>query len=239
MKRPLAVTFLFALSAAACSTQAPTLMKKRPMVASMQPMAPNPVVVEEEFDDSASGYLERAFHAFRLGQYADASEAFGAAISTNNLNDSGRALAYWHVYLCQAQLGMEDASAEALMSFSVVASDMLDPADTYSHEYMASRDFATRFNLEGRLARARATLSAMWVDRSIDYGRTDGQPIRVNSDEELDAFLELAPPCTDAAQRQVDRKVLATDGETTLEEITLYCDTRIEGARYVIEHAQR
>ncbi|MEO1481516.1 MAG: hypothetical protein AAFU77_05370 [Myxococcota bacterium] len=225
--------------ASACSTQAPVLTKKRPMVASMQPMAPNPVVVEEEFDDSASGYLERAFQSFRLGEYQDAAASFGAAISTNNLNDSGRALAYWHVYLCQAQLGHEDASAEALMSFSVVASDMLDPSDTYSHEYLSSRDFATRFNLAGRLARARATLSAMWVDRSVDYGRSDGQPIRVESTEELDAFLELAPPCTDASQRQVDRKVLATDGETTLEEITLYCDTGLEGARYVIEHAAR
>lgn len=203
----------------------------------MQAMAPDPVQVEER-DDSASAHLERAFHRFRLGEYGRAARSFEAAIGTNNLNDSGRALAYWHVYLCRAQTGEEDAAAEALMSFSVVAEDMLSDSDEVSHEYLASRDFVERFNLEGRLARARATLAALWVDRSADYGRSGGQPIRVQSTQELDVFLELAAPCDESNPRLVDRKVLETDGETEIEELTLYCG-ELEGPSYVIEHVSR
>lgn len=224
---------------AACSTTHPIVTQKRPMVASMQPMAPAPVAVEEEVDDSVSAHLERAFRAFRHEEFKNSSESFVSAIATQNLNDSGRALAYWHLYLCGAHLGDEDAAAEALTSFIVVATDMLDEADRYSFERMSSHDFIERFDLPGRLARARATLAAMWVGRSDVYGRSDGQPIRVNSAAELDAFLELAPPCSEATQRQIDRKVIATDGETTVEEIMLYCDTRVDGTRYIVEQASR
>ncbi len=221
----------------ACGSSQANTVTKRPMVASMQPMAPQPVQVEEH-DNSASAHLERAFHRLRIAEYDGAARSFEAAIGTNNLNDSGRALAYWHVYLCRAQTGEEDAAADALMSFTVVAEDMLDDSDELSHEYLASRDFVERFNLEGRLARARATLAALWVDRSADYGRSGGQPIRVQSSQELDVFLELAPPCDTAETRQVDRKMLETDGETEIEEVTLYCDD-LKGARYVIEHVSR
>ena len=226
----------------ACATTQSKMVTKRPMVASMQPMAPAPVqeVQEvEERDDSASAHLERAFHSFRLGEYGDAANSFEAAIGTNNLNDSGRALAYWHVYLCRAQNSEEDPAADALMSFTVVAEDMLSGRNGMSHEYLASRDFIERFNLEGRLARARATLAALWVDRSEDYGRSGGQPIRVQSNQELDLFLEIAPPCEDSTRRQIDRKVLETDGETEIEEVTLYCDGQLEGERYVIERVAR
>ncbi|MEL6339145.1 MAG: hypothetical protein AAFQ65_04510 [Myxococcota bacterium] len=235
MQKTLIVLLFF--TSAACSTSRSTTLTKRSMIASMKPMAPDTKRVEiAEEDNSASAHLERAFYHFRLSHYRAAASSFQEAIKTNNLNDSGRALAYWHIYLCRAHLNDEDGGADALMSFSVVAEDMLNPDDRFGREYSASREFVERFDMDARLARARAILAALWVDRSADYGRSGLQPIRVRSDQELSMFLEIAPPCNNADERQVDRRVLETDGENSIEEITLYCEAQLSGERFVIEH---
>ena len=158
------LTLLTLLPLFACGSSQTARITKRPMVASMQPMAPAPVEVEER-DESASAHLERAFHAFRIAEYENAALSFEAAIGTNNLNDSGRALAYWHVYLCRAQNGDEDAAADALMSFTVVAEDMLDDSDQFSHEYLSSRDFVERFTRhEADLRRFVRSMMPSWHD---------------------------------------------------------------------------
>lgn len=235
----LMITALLASSVACASSSALELTQTptRPLVASMQPVSPGPqpAAADPHFDDTASGFLERAFHHFRRDEYVASSTAFSSAIRTNNLNDAGRALAYWHVHLCQYELGKIDASAEALMSFSTVAEQMVQERTVNPFSYGANRDFMARFNIEGRLARARALLSATWVARSGDYGRSSDIPVRVESSEELEAFLELAPPCNNADERQIDRRVLDSRDARSLEEVVLYCDNQREGQRFVIE----
>lgn len=238
--RSVVVASLLFLSFACASTSSVVQSPRaadRPMMASMQPIAPESPRAEAtaEFDDSAGGLLEKGFHHFNRDEHAEATRAFAQAIGTNNLNDAGRALAYWHVYLSEKRLSREDKSAEALYSFTIVAQDILDMRSETKYAVTESGDFVERFNLPARLARARALLSVTWALRSPDFGRSAQMAVPVFDDVELDYFLELAPPCAGAYDRQIDREVLRVDEGSSLEHVTLFCAGQASGVDYFIE----
>jgi hypothetical protein len=194
--------------------------------------------------DSAAALLERGFLSFRHDQPADARQAFTAAIATGNLNDAGRAVAYWHIFLANQQQGDVDGGAEALNAFLVAAQDLLDERGTRGVAATSSGDFVDRFDLERRMARARAVLSAVWAAKVLAYGRSAAYPVVVKDETELGYFLELAPPCAQASDRQVVRRVGSgsgagaagcDEGETATERVTIRCSRARGGIDYYIE----
>ncbi|MCC6897466.1 MAG: hypothetical protein IT377_00750 [Polyangiaceae bacterium] len=213
----------------------------RPMLASMDEVptvgAPaSPRAGDEGGDDSAGALLERGFYHFNRNEHGKARASFAAAIGTNNLNDAGRSLAYWHIYLASRRSADEDGAAEALSSFIVVSQDVLEVRDEMRYAVSDSgSDFVQRFNLEARLARARAAMSAMWAKRAPDFGRTAERAVPVRDSAELGFFLELEPVCEGEAARQVDRQAVASPAGGALEQVTLFCKGHDEGVRYFIE----
>lgn len=155
-------------------------------------------------DEAAAGFLlERAFYHFRHGDHRKAAHNFDGAVHTGQLNDAGRALAYWHIYLALRSHGDTDGSSDALASFVVVAEDILAMRDNVRYAIDDSGDFVERFDLVRRVARARGTLSATWAAHSRGFGRSRGNPVPVSDVTEINYFLEAAPPCADAADRQI------------------------------------
>ena len=55
--------------------------------------------------DRASFFLRLGFTSFRYDNHQAAALAFRDAISTGSLNDAGRALAYWHIFMAEKNLG--------------------------------------------------------------------------------------------------------------------------------------
>lgn len=237
---------LLSLSSACASTQSFSIdgtsgAARRPMVASVGPMAPEPATQptqstqdEQAFDDSAGGLLEKAFYHFNRNELDLAASTFGAAIATNNLNDAGRALAYWHIYLSERRLGHEDKSTEALSSFAVVAEDVIEVRNETRYAITPAGDFVDRFNLDTRLSRARAILSATWVKRMPDFGRSAELAVPVFDEAELDYFFEIAPPCNESVERQIDRQ-MAPHRRDNVQMVTLYCGGNPDGTEYFIE----
>ncbi len=202
-----------------------------PLVASMQPVAPSASeaqVPEAGADESAGGLLERAFAQFNRDQYAASAKTFWRSIGTNNLNEAGRALAYWHIYLAEKRLSHEDKSTEALASFTTVAQELMESRG-------ASGDFIERFSLDARLSRARAILSATWAKRVPGYGRSAGEAVPVFDQVEADYFAEIAPPCASAKRRQTDKHVMAGRGGNELQRVTIFCDGQKSGTDYYLE----
>jgi hypothetical protein len=154
---------------------------------------------EETNETSAGMLLERAFYFLQLGNYSACADAFKAAIQTGDLNDSGRALAYWHIYWAQSLSKEECDGLDALQSFTVVAEDVLS-------ENLQSDDFVEHFDLQKRLQRARAVLSAQWAKKSGEFGRSLTYPVRVTDFGEMAYFLEIAPPCDKASERTVSHE---------------------------------
>jgi hypothetical protein len=117
-----------------------------------------------------------------------AREAFRQALDTRALNDIGRLVAYWHIFLTYRD-NKASEGADALMSFIVIAEDVL------REKSAEIRLAAERMNLKQRLQAARAMLSALWAQEVADYGRSALRPVLVNSEAEKLYFLQLAPPC--------------------------------------------
>ncbi len=168
---------------------------------------------------SAGVLLHQAFDLFRRGADAAAAAAFAGAVGTGNLNDAGRTLAYWYIFMAEQHLGHEDAAAEALQSFIVVAQDVLLDQDEAA---ALGDDFTERFDLRRRLARARATLSAVWAGHASKFGRHSSQPVLVHSAIEQDYFLQLAMPCVAQQSRQVVH-LPAAQRQPHLEEVRVHC----------------
>lgn len=231
--------FALGLVASACASTSPyaadmSVAKQRPdgpLVASMQPVAadkPEAKVAEPEGDDSAGGLLERAFAQFNRDDYAASAKTFTASIATNNLNEAGRALAYWHIYLAEKRMAHEDKSTEALASFTTVAAELMESRGS-------SADFIERFSLDARLSRARAILSATWAKRVPGYGRSAGDAVPVFDQVEADYFAEIAPPCAQAKRRQTDKHTVAQRSGNELQRVTIYCEGAKTGTDYYLE----
>lgn len=194
----------------------------------MPPAPPSSPPAEEE--NTAARLLERGFNHFRHDEVKEAGEAFRAAVATGNLNDAGRALAYWHIYLAERSQGRVEAGADALASFIVVGEEVMAVRKTTRYAVDASGDFVDRFDLERRVSRARAILSAIWADKVPGFGRSPERPVPVRDDNEKSYFLELAPPCNRALERQVTEA--PRDGDSLSHKVTITCDRETEGVDY-------
>jgi hypothetical protein len=191
------------------------------MVASLSPLgsAEGPVAIDLDDTDAPGILLERGLRHFSSSENAPASAAFQAAISTGRLNDAGRALAYWHIFVAEQRAGDVDDSTNALQSFVAVAEEILEARDEVRYAVSESGDFVDRFEVEDKLDRGRAILSATWAGRNANFGRTAERPVPIHTPSELTYFLELASPCTSEGQRSVSRRAL----QPNLEQVTLSC----------------
>lgn len=191
------------LSLVACSTTnhaATSLTVKRPLLASTENLSSGGEQATDE-DDSAAGFLERGFTAFNTEDFREAVRYFGAALGTSNLNDAGRVLAYWHIFVSESNLNHEDQSVEALASFISVAQDVIAQREEVRFAVTDAGDFVERFSLTTRLMQARAHLSAAWAARRSEFGRTTSQAVPVFSRAERDYFLDLVLPCNEPSHR--------------------------------------
>lgn len=228
------LTAVFFVSGCATTQSAHRDHASRPQLASIQPvMMPLPPAAADEppeDDNSAARLLERGFNHFRQDEVRQAGEAFRAAVATGHLNDAGRALAYWHIYLAERSQGRVEAGADALAFFIVVGDDVMEARKTTRYAIDDSGDFVDRFDLDRRLARARAILSAIWADKVPGFGRSPDRPVPVRDDNEKNYFLELAPPCNRALERTV-REEIAPES-TMAQKVTVTCDRETTGVDY-------
>lgn len=209
-------------------------LEERPLVASMTPVVPAQEIPEIEMDfadDSAGALLERGFVFFHRQQHRKAADSFSAAISTGNLNDAGRALAYWHVAESERKLDNEDKSAEALWSFSLVAQDVMDERVYRRYAVDSTGDFVEHFNLAARVAEARGYVQAAWAKQVKSFGRSVAQPILLHSLQESEYFLQFASPCNPSEHRTIRREILThVDGhpiqDVRVERVTVQCGSK-------------
>ena len=175
-------------------------------------------VADEAVPAVASELLGRGFAALSEGHSQQAVQLLQGALATGELNEPGRTLCYWYLFIAQQRLGAEHPSAEALLGFVSVAEELL--AEQQAEPHPAAEQFVDRFDLRRRLARARATLSAVWAARVGAFGRQKNQPVPVQSTLEQDYFLRLMVPCAGslnvADSQQWPR--------ARLERITVQCD---------------
>ena len=233
----------------------PALRAGHPVVASLEPAPSSPPAATDaaspdattapaeaaplpDEDVSAAELLQRGFAFFHDDKPALAGASFRAAIATGNLNDAGRALAYWHVYLAERTQGHTELGADALESFLAAGQEVMDARESPLFSMQGGADFVERFDLDRRMTRARALLSAVWAARIATFGRSANRPVPVRSDSEVEDFLEHAPPCADAPDRQTSRQPVVADNDTTLEQVTLRCHDRRDTTDYWFEKSE-
>jgi hypothetical protein len=198
----------------ACATL--TSADKQPVVVTAQNQAGEPQEIFE--GPSAAVLLKRAFTFFEQDENMMAIAMFRAAINTGNLNDAGRALAYWHIYVAYTALSQPEDASEALLMFTVVAQDVLDVREQMRYADEGHGDFVQRFDLSNRLARARASLSASWAKQAEPFGRTARQPVLVHDATEKNFFLEIAAmPCA-------GRHLVTAPVVDHVEQVNMSCD---------------
>jgi hypothetical protein len=184
----------------------------------------------------AAQWLQQGFTLLQHEQFAQGVAALHTAIATQELNDAGRALAYWHIFGAEQNLGHVAAAHNALADFVVVASDLM--AQAYGAKEMegAERTFIDQFDLPGRLARSRATLSLAWAARAPSYGRTVKTPVSVHSETEMRYFIDLAPPCAQAIDRKISQRPLHINASGhPISQVTLHCAKMAQPIDYFFE----
>ncbi len=210
----------------------------------MAPVRLSPIVEKSapetvELEGSAAGLLERAFVHFQDDEHQEAAAAFRAAIGTGNLNDAGRALAYWHIFLSDSLNDREDDGTDALASFVVVGQDVLDSRNTMRYAVTSTGDFVERFNLSNRLSKARAMLSVKWANRVPQFGHSPDQAIPVFDEAEAEHFVRLVSPCSEAIERDVSRDVIHHGQTARIERITIDCSVAPAPVEFYIEFIPR
>ncbi len=227
LRRVLAVAGACFIATGCPPSSTPSRRAKPTMLASTNNIVPEPggpTSVEEapRYPMTAGELLQQGFVSFRSGEPRVASQAFAAAIATDELNDVGRALCYWHIAVAERHLGDDDRSAEALLSFITVTEDVL--AERAENPFAGGRaDVAENFDLIDRLAEARGYLAAAWARRADGYGRSMSEPVVVKSELEGQAFLAFAPPCEDAMDRDVVRRTVYEVGSVRVERANVSC----------------
>lgn len=187
-------------------------------------------------NEGAAGRLGLAFQLLSAGHHQAASSQFQSAIDTGELNDAGRALAYWHIALAQTAIGDASHAQDALQGFVVVSVDLLAQSQSVPEASDPSSDFVTRFDLRRRVARARAELSAAWAEHTSSFGRSLTTPVPVHSDAEMHYFLELAPPCPPGhARRAFQARLTPAQASAGLSQVQLSCDgSQVEAEYYFV-----
>jgi hypothetical protein len=214
----------------ACATAEQIFAPALPLVASLEPVVSNSTPAagdqDEDINTSAGDLLEQGLRHFARNETDESIQSFQAAIRTGHLNDAGRALAYWHIFNCENDLGHTDASLEALSSFVIVGQDTVDMRSMTAFAVDDSSDFVERFDLERRLARARAILSSTWIDRAGTFGKSADFPVRVEDAMELTYLLEMIPPCTKAEERTYTREeVFQQVTHESVQKIRIRCES--------------
>lgn len=187
-------------------------------------------------NQGAAGRLGLAFQLLGAGHHQAASTQFQAAIDTGELNDAGRALAYWHIALAQTAMGAPAHAQDALQSFVVISVDLLAAPQGMASGADGANDFVTRFDLRRRVARARAELSAAWAEHTTGFGRSLMAPVPIHNETEMHYFLELAPPCPPGhARRAFQARLSAAQTSQGLSQVQLSCDgSQIEAEYFFV-----
>ena len=204
------------------------------MVASLQPAGAVPDTVIDP-DAAPGALLEQGLHLFDIDNNEAAARAFEAAIHTSRLNDAGRALAYWHIFVGRQRMNQVDASSQALYNFLVVAQQVIESKNRVRYAVSEKGDFIDRFDLPSKMDRGRAILSATWAERTKSFGRSSAQPVLVHNDAELGYFLEIVAPCSMATRRTVARRRVETDNGAPVHHVRLTCDETRESIEYYFE----
>lgn len=209
--RRVAVVLLGFLYAATigCGAQpsAGTLSQQRHYVASLESVPP-PLNRRPMHDlapnSKAAEYLAMGLSFYNASQKIDAVNAFSRALGTGNLNDQGRALAYWHLYLSQRDATRPGSGADALASFVTVSRLLLneDRVEEDAEQEEDVKRFVEGFDLGERLFLAELMLEAVWAHRDRDYGRTPERPLRVATTQGQKLFVQLFRPCDEQEQSQ-------------------------------------
>lgn len=147
----------------------------------------------------ASDHLAMGVALFHGNQRAKAAAAFKRALETGNLNNQGRALAYWHLFLANREGDVTGAGAEALDSFLTVSLLLFEEErELPDVEAQSVREFIHGFNLAERMLLAELVLDALWARRDPHYGRSPQRPVKVRSSDAERLFVQLFRPCAAA-----------------------------------------
>ena len=171
---------------------------------------------------AAGDLLEKALFHLKASDARSAADAFQAAIDTGYLSNAGRALAYWYIHLSEQTLGGKDESAEALLSFVVLAEDLLH--ERIEDDPTGAESFIAQFDLERRLALARAALSVSWSGRAKSFGRSRDNPIPVHDNTELNYYVELTAPCNGSTPYTINRNTVPGPNDTSVQHVRLQCE---------------
>lgn len=212
----------------------PQLSPSRGYLASLKTLAPTvPHEPRNVLQDGgrASDYLALGLSFYNDDRRLDAIEAFSRALATGDLNNQGRALAYWHLFLSHREDALGTHGADALDSFVTVArllvqqsAEATDGEDLLEHV----RAFIERFELRDRLLLAEVTLEALWAHRDQHYGRTPDRPVMVGGGARAQRlFLHMYRPCVDeeasqAAKVSISRAAFLVH-DTAIDEAAIEC----------------
>lgn len=193
-----------------CASQTGPSPFNRGYIASLKTMQPNlvsPPVEPIRDGGRASDYLALGLTFYNGNQKLEAVEAFNKALATGDLNNQGRALAYWHLFLSYRDENASSHGADALSSFVTVANllmqqaqDGVDGEDLLEHVKV----FIERFDLRDRLLLAEVTLEAIWAHKDSQYGRTPTRPVLLPGARAQRLFLHVFKPCAAATQESAN-----------------------------------
>lgn len=185
---------------AGCAAPINQMMAHPNYQASLQTVATPPraqPIKEIAPDAKASDYLAMGLNFYQANQKVDAAHAFTLALDTGNLNDQGRALAYWHLFLAHRDSNLSGPGAEALQSF-ITVSNLLFQEDKELAGYVEDEpihDFIEGFNLNERFLLAELLLDAIWARRDPSFGRTPERAVLVRDIQAERLFVQLFKPC--------------------------------------------
>jgi hypothetical protein len=144
----------------------------------------------------ASDYLAMGVSFFHANHKAKAAKAFQHALATGNLNNQGRALAYWHLFLANREADVNGVGAEALDSFLTVSLLLFEEEHELPDvEAQSVREFIHGFNLAERMLLAELVLDALWARRDAHFGRSPQRAVKVRSADAERLFVQLFKPC--------------------------------------------
>jgi hypothetical protein len=227
-----AIAVCAGLSQGCAAQQTPSSPFNRGYIASLRTMQPalvSPPLEPIREGGRASDYLALGLTFYNGNQKLEAVEAFNKALSTGDLNNQGRALAYWHLFLSYRDEGVSSHGADALASFVTVASLLMqqsaegvDGEDLLEHV----RVFIDRFDLRDRLLLAEVTLEAIWAHKDAAYGRTKERPVLLVGARAQRLFLHVFKPCeqkgSDTASVRFSRSAY-TVHDKSIDEATVEC----------------
>lgn len=209
-----------------CAAQQAPSPFNRGYIASLRTMQPDiqSAPMEPIRDGArASDYLALGLTFYNGNQKLEAVEAFDKALATGDLNNQGRALAYWHLFLSYRDDSVSTHGADALSSFVTVASllmqqaqDGVDGEDLLEHV----RVFIDRFDLKDRLLLAEVTLEAIWAHKDNAYGRTKDRPVLIQGARAQRLFLHVFKPCEQGA---ADAATVRFARSAAVDEATVEC----------------